>query len=273
MSHRTRGFTLIELLVVIAIIAILAAILFPVFAQAREKARAISCLSNTKQLATAAMMYVQDYDETFFWNPWPGGCPDSGGTDPKMAHDHWAVMIYPYTKNAGIYGCPDYTGVTYYSKYPFVNKPDGTSGLYVCGDATQKIVVPTVKFGLNEVLFGGHDPVSLAAVQSPASIGMMVDNNYLFSYWNCMVGPQDSKVRAYFPEGRNSVDYYQSKPRHSGGMNFAFADGHSKYGKSSDTPDMASRSDAQKGYYNVLQSDKQFDTVAACEADRGSGNY
>src|SRR5436853_3451375 len=62
---RKKGFTLIELLVVIAIIAILAAILFPVFAQAREKARAISCLSNTKQLGLASAMYAQDYDETF----------------------------------------------------------------------------------------------------------------------------------------------------------------------------------------------------------------
>jgi prepilin-type N-terminal cleavage/methylation domain-containing protein len=63
--HRSRGFTLIELLVVIAIIAILAAILFPVFAQAREKARQASCLSNAKQMSTAVMMYAQDYDETF----------------------------------------------------------------------------------------------------------------------------------------------------------------------------------------------------------------
>src|SRR5438046_982945 len=83
-----RGFTLIELLVVIAIIAILAAILFPVFAQARDKARTTSCLSNGKQLGTALMMYAQDYDETypiqpenqksynrwngetFVWQPW-----------------------------------------------------------------------------------------------------------------------------------------------------------------------------------------------------------
>jgi len=64
MVSRKRGFTLIELLVVIAIIAILAAILFPVFAQAREKARAISCLSNCKQMGTAVLMYAQDYDES-----------------------------------------------------------------------------------------------------------------------------------------------------------------------------------------------------------------
>lgn len=70
MKNRSRGqgFTLIELLVVIAIIAILAAILFPVFAQAREKARAASCLSNCKQLGTAEMMYLQDYDEQFQWH-------------------------------------------------------------------------------------------------------------------------------------------------------------------------------------------------------------
>jgi prepilin-type N-terminal cleavage/methylation domain-containing protein len=99
-SHRS-GFTLIELLVVIAIIAILAAILFPVFAQAREKARGISCLSNTKQLSLGLLMYVQDYDETWPRNddcvnggaaPVPGapstayGCTGSPGYGDRVNH-------------------------------------------------------------------------------------------------------------------------------------------------------------------------------------------
>lgn len=88
----TRGFTLIELLVVIAIIAILAAILFPVFAQAREKARQISCLSNVKQLSLAYTMYVQDYDET---------SPHMDGTGD------FPNRLYPYVKNAQLFLCPD----------------------------------------------------------------------------------------------------------------------------------------------------------------------
>src|ERR1700694_1720671 len=96
-THRQReGFTLIELLVVIAIIAILAAILFPVFAQAREKARGISCLSNEKQIGTAIILYSQDYDETLI--PW---FVRTGLPRDEWRHDlkSWAQNLQPYIKN------------------------------------------------------------------------------------------------------------------------------------------------------------------------------
>jgi len=106
------GFTLIELLVVIAIIAILAAILFPVFAQAREKARAISCLSNTKQIGLGIMQYVQDNDEYY--------CPANYGVNGWALEIRWYDMVQPYIKNgdansnghyygtAGIWHCPSF---------------------------------------------------------------------------------------------------------------------------------------------------------------------
>ena len=97
---RTRhGFTLIELLVVIAIIAILAAILFPVFARAREKARQSSCLSNLKQLATAEKMYEQDYDDRT-------GCYCSTIGVSSTARMSWCDMLAPYVKNTQIFECP-----------------------------------------------------------------------------------------------------------------------------------------------------------------------
>src|SRR5580765_4262996 len=94
-AKRSReGFTLIELLVVIAIIAILAAILFPVFAQAREKARQTSCLSNQKQIGTGIMMYVQDFDETY-----PLSQYFTGGATGAGAQVSWQAAVYPYIKN------------------------------------------------------------------------------------------------------------------------------------------------------------------------------
>jgi prepilin-type N-terminal cleavage/methylation domain-containing protein/prepilin-type processing-associated H-X9-DG protein len=102
MSTR-KGFTLIELLVVIAIIAILAAILFPVFAQAREKARQISCASNEKQLGLAFVQYVQDFDEYF-----PQGLSGANQvTAPSQLGAGWSSQIFPYNKAVALYHCPD----------------------------------------------------------------------------------------------------------------------------------------------------------------------
>src|SRR6476660_5693806 len=111
---RRRGFTLIELLVVIAIIAILAAILFPVFAQAREAARKASCQSNLKQLGAAIMMYAQDYDQKYPHEGWNSGDSNVDGYAIPSASQCAAGLgtnvgngeIIPYVKSRGVYKCP-----------------------------------------------------------------------------------------------------------------------------------------------------------------------
>lgn len=140
-----RGFTLIELLVVIAIIAILAAILFPVFARAREKARQASCLSNIKQLCLAWQMYTQDYDETV-----PMCQINSYGT---YGESHWPFWLKPYVKNTQILDCPSYT-----THHDGGNDYEGSAG---------------PAYGQNALLGGETGggtryPVSLAQIQAPS---------------------------------------------------------------------------------------------------------
>jgi prepilin-type N-terminal cleavage/methylation domain-containing protein len=121
MSSVKRGFTLIELLVVIAIIAILAAILFPVFAKAREKARTNTCMNNQRQIAVAISMYVQDNDETLF---------------PQSSTASWATYLKPYNE-ATIYDCPTKTGKGNN------DKPEYGFTKYLYGKALGDIVTPT----------------------------------------------------------------------------------------------------------------------------------
>ena len=134
-----KGFTLIELLVVIAIIAILAAILFPVFAQAREKARAASCLSNMKQLGTAITLYADDYDETTITadeveNPAQG-----------YAQCAWYEKLYPYVKNQGCFICPSMRSDNTYIKTGYL-----LNGLFAHGFSLSTYTLPSQQIALAE---------------------------------------------------------------------------------------------------------------------------
>jgi prepilin-type N-terminal cleavage/methylation domain-containing protein/prepilin-type processing-associated H-X9-DG protein len=188
-SNRRGAFTLIELLVVIAIIAILAAILFPVFAQAREKARQTSCLSNNKQYATATLMYIQDYDEAFpmsaFMN---GSC---------VSTFYWAVE--PYVKNDQVTLCP--------------SEPQAMKLTDVVGAPCPK-TPPYTSYSVNSAVFKngffpGVTTTALAALNRPADTAMSYDGNVAPG---AFPGQQIQLVQA----------------RHSETFNINFADGHAK---------------------------------------------
>jgi len=193
-SHR-NAFTLIELLVVIAIIAILAAILFPVFAQAREKARAASCLSNLKQIGTATMMYVQDYDESYY--PHRFNCRDAAGAfqpcpqyagDPAAAaYDsnssmryYWVHLLQPYVKNYQLFKCPsnpsafvpgDKTRVTFNAPGA-VGVNYGGQNSYGHNDAWMSPAGPFADASGNPATVAG------ASVSRPASVILVADASY-----------------------------------------------------------------------------------------------
>jgi prepilin-type N-terminal cleavage/methylation domain-containing protein/prepilin-type processing-associated H-X9-DG protein len=206
-TRKLHGFTLIELLVVIAIIAILAAILFPVFAQAREKARAISCLSNTKQSGLAFAMYTQDYDETML--------KMGAGVD-------WWSEIYPYTKNLDMYYCPDRNEgsqtscpngggcltLTRYSGFGYNWGPIGWRG-----GGLLLAQQPDPNSPGNTYIPG----VSLAAVQFPAA-------TYAF-------GDTYDTPRQTLGIGFSACTFTGSTNtsiRHNAQLNYAFVDGHAK---------------------------------------------
>jgi prepilin-type N-terminal cleavage/methylation domain-containing protein/prepilin-type processing-associated H-X9-DG protein len=228
-----KAFTLIELLVVIAIIAILAAILFPVFAQAREKARQTACLSNCKQMGLATMMYVEDYDERFFWQPWPGSTPTTPTIDPYLNIPQptlglWDIL-QPYVKNQGIFACPSNSDSYYAGNYPLNYK---------------------VNYGDNELLFT-YMPVAQATLQAPADIAMFADSTLL---WGTFIGfevqDSDGVNRRYWLRSDQQTWIYGT-PRHFNGINAIFADGHAKY---SGQPSLVTPSDPLYfGYYHGLR--------------------
>lgn len=202
---KRKAFTLIELLVVIAIISILAAILFPVFARARENARRASCLSNLKQIGLGVMMYVQDYDERFPYYYYP------------TEGDTWIDVIQPYVKSKQVFHCPSFSFSNeplhqYGANARFIPNPagnvtytlsylDGASGLYMLMDNGNYKINPQYAYNSNnwEYLPGSGDVGGICDNAGPPDRG----------YEDCMSG------------------------RHFDGVNMLFADGHVKWLKSS----------------------------------------
>jgi prepilin-type N-terminal cleavage/methylation domain-containing protein/prepilin-type processing-associated H-X9-DG protein len=202
---RRRGFTLIELLVVIAIIAILAAILFPVFAQAREKARQTQCLNNTKQLATAVYMYVQDYDETY--------APNLYIMPPNIAYSFYDLHV-PYMKNDGVMVCPSDGNPLFFQTF-----------LQQC--SIPYTAARNIRFSYNGnfCLFNNGTsarPVwAMAAIPKPAETVAFYDGVLMCNF--------NSPI--YDPGSRANYNSTAKPPRHSEGVNVAYADGHAKWQK------------------------------------------
>jgi len=217
-SFPRRGFTLIELLVVIAIIAILAAILFPVFAQAREKARQTSCLSNMKQLGTASMMYIQDYDETML----PYVVVVAGTSI------YWSELLDPYVKLRQAWYCPSYP----YDR----GAPSANSSTY--GVNYDHIVRSNN---------GSPAPRGLGDFTRPATLLLMadtLDSPSVREKDSACSGFKAGFLRTYCPETGTITPYKHSAAgcqtmrltagvdkRHSGGANVLFLDTHAKWQK------------------------------------------
>jgi prepilin-type N-terminal cleavage/methylation domain-containing protein/prepilin-type processing-associated H-X9-DG protein len=242
LRRRREGFTLIELLVVIAIIAILAAILFPVFAQAREKARAASCLSNNKQIALAFSMYKQDYDETY-----PPAISTDNGTlagnplvDVNGNFVTWETSISPYIKGGnvgGILTCP--SGASRAYAYSMNVSMSGAS------DATASRPADTILSA-----DAAQDPSQANKNKLDPSYGLPQSLSYFIytypglgeSFWT--TPPNFKSVKGdpnatIVPANELNDDSHKSagemRYRHNTGVNAAFADGHTKYRRQGQT--------------------------------------
>jgi prepilin-type N-terminal cleavage/methylation domain-containing protein/prepilin-type processing-associated H-X9-DG protein len=226
MKVQRSGFTLIELLVVIAIIAILAAILFPVFAQAREKARQVTCTSNLKQIGTSLVMYVQDYDG---WYPQvqPAGCCAS---KDQISHDAIWEQMEPYHKSKGVWRCP--SDPRPYPTIPIKEFKGGYQISYLVNETGWSNNVPHLALATNS-----------AQVSEPADFIFFCefimgtkDNGPMIG-----VGPANG-ANSRLPDPAatitNDMVYnlpgnsaYKTPARHGDGNNYAFADGHVKWAR------------------------------------------
>ena len=215
-----QGFTLIELLVVIAVIAILAAILFPVFAKVREKARQTSCASNLKQLSLAFIAYTQDYDEALPKSgqngatPVCGGVPDGSWVLPEAIDTTVSKVctatqlpvpngsLYSYVKSAQVYKCP----------------------------SDSEADTKTLSYSMNSNL----SALAIAGIQEPSNCVLLVDESDDNEIGAGIAGLNNGNFLApKLPSNEKVSPIYQDHPtiRHTGGSEFAYDDGHVKYSR------------------------------------------
>jgi prepilin-type N-terminal cleavage/methylation domain-containing protein/prepilin-type processing-associated H-X9-DG protein len=244
-----KGFTLIELLVVIAIIAILAAILFPVFAQARDKARSAACLSNTKQQALAFHMYAQDYDETmvplYGYGDWGACYPNC----PRLGHFPWNKLLIPYVKSKEVYTCPSFPAAKWDNdRIKNAYKPSDCPDISQCPEYEFPSVIG---YGLNSFL----SAKSLGAIDKPAETVAIAETRYYppdhpwyQADWGWYIAhpgshlvnatggslldpncTEEFKLRHNLGNRPCTYGHTILADRHQNGQNVSWADGHAKF--------------------------------------------
>jgi prepilin-type N-terminal cleavage/methylation domain-containing protein len=241
---RRYGFTLIELLVVIAIIAILAAILFPVFAQAREKARQTSCLSNCKQIGLGITMYVNDWDETFPRNddciaparvpyqPNAVGC--SGPYGQRVNHYKWQYWIYPYVKNIQIFFCPSRP----YDRQAWEQHAEIFDGGYSLALHVTGALNTWNRTGNAQQIRNSFLGGTMAGVQRPAETMILMEDRFPGTR-HYVFGPQPIQTAYpmahrhlwenwFYPNGVNNPVNKNNAP-HMDGLIITYVDGHAKW--------------------------------------------
>ena len=228
-SQKCSAFTLIELLVVIAIIAILAAILFPVFAQARESARQTSCLSNGKQIGLAALMYAQDYDEKWVI---VGGENSNTLLDGKKSNGEpfngWSLLLQPYTKNRQMFRCPSmptvFSGSGGCANFNGQQMTNSYSYNWFLGSDASYGSPGDGDYGTSpDGSVNWTTPRSLAEINKPSNVIAFLHSNSVPPYgstWGC------TYVTIETPDFINKI---RMRVVHKDGDNFTFADGHSKW--------------------------------------------